>query len=316
VIDDDETLAHGVASLVDRVESRPMRNVELKSRDPDPARTLELALKLGASDEGEIEQRDTYFGGSRARVKLREQTPGEDELIAYRRPDDDEARVSDYLRVPVPDAAALKEALDAAYGTKVVVAKRRRLLLWENVRIHLDEVEGLGSYMELEGLVDGGDDGPARARVERLREELEIDAANLVAGSYSDLLLDTPAALLAAARAVMRHAHVPYSHFPVGAALRGAGGAIHAGANVENAAYPQGQCAEASAIGAMIAAGETRITAIAVVAQNLDVCPPCGGCRQRLSEFAAADTPVFIGSATTTLGELLPLSFGEAELKA
>jgi homotetrameric cytidine deaminase len=293
-----------------------MRNVELKSRDPDPARTLELALKLGASDEGEIEQRDTYFGGSRARVKLREQTPGEDELIAYRRPDDDEARVSDYLRVPVPDAAALKEALDAAYGTKVVVAKRRRLLLWENVRIHLDEVKGLGSYMELEGLVDGDDDGPARARVERLREELEIDAANLVAGSYSDLLLDTPAALLAAARAVMRHAHVPYSHFPVGAALRGAGGGIHAGANVENAAYPQGQCAEASAIGAMIAAGETRITAIAVVAQNLDVCPPCGGCRQRLSEFAAADTPVYIGSATTTLGELLPLSFGEAELNA
>jgi homotetrameric cytidine deaminase len=293
-----------------------MRNVELKSRDPDPARTLELALKLGASDEGEIEQRDTYFGGSRARVKLREQTPGEDELIAYRRPDDDAARVSEYLRVPVLDAAALKEALDAAYGTKVVVAKRRRLLLWDNVRIHLDEVEGLGSYMELEGLVDGDDDGPARERVERLREGLEIDAANLVARSYSDLLLDTPAALLAAARAVMRHAHVPYSHFPVGAALRGAGGGIHVGANVENAAYPQGQCAEASAIGALIAAGETRITAIAVVAQNLDVCPPCGGCRQRLSEFATADTPVFIGSATTTLGELLPLSFGEAELKA
>ena len=316
MIDDDETLAHGVASLVDSLGNRPMRNVELKSRDPDPARTLELALTLGASDEGEIEQRDTYFGGSRARVKLREQTPGEDELIAYRRPDDDDAQVSDYLRVPVPAAAALKEALDAAYGTKVVVAKRRRLLLWENVRIHLDQVEGLGSYMELEGLVDGDDDGPARERVERLRKELEIDDANLVAGSYSDLLLDSPAALLDAARAVMRHAHVPYSHFPVGAALRGAGGGIHTGANVENAAYPQGQCAEASAIGAMIAAGETRITAIAVVAQNLDVCPPCGGCRQRLSEFAAADTPVYIGSETTTLGELLPLSFGSPELNA
>ena len=114
----------------------------------------------------------------------------------------------------------------------------------------------------------------------------------------------------------MRHAHVPYSHFPVGAALRGAGGGIHVGANVENAAYPQGQCAEASAIGALIAAGETRITAVAVVAQNLDVCPPCGGCRQRLSEFAAADTPVYIGSETTTLGELLPLSFGAPELNA
>src|SRR3954454_942640 len=129
-----------------------MRNVELKSRDPDPDRTLDLALALGASDEGEIVQRDTYFDGSRARVKLREQTPGDDELIAYRRPDDDEARVSQYLRVAVPDAAALREALHAAYGTLVVVAKKRRLLVWENVRIHLDEVEGLGSYMELEAL--------------------------------------------------------------------------------------------------------------------------------------------------------------------
>jgi homotetrameric cytidine deaminase len=294
-----------------------MRNVELKSSDPDPARTLELALKLGASDEGEIAQRDTYFGGSRARVKLREQTPGEDELIAYRRPDGDDAKVSDYLRVEVTDAAALKEALDAAYGTKVVVAKKRRLLLWENVRIHLDEVEGLGAYMELEGLVDGDDDGPARERVQRLREALEIEDANLVSGSYSDLLADTPAALLEAARAVMRNAYVPYSHFPVGAALRGAGGGIHAAANVENAAYPQGQCAEASAIGAMVAAGETKITAIAVVAEKLDVCPPCGGCRQRLSEFAGPDTPVYLGDTmATTLGELLPLSFGEAELNA
>jgi homotetrameric cytidine deaminase len=294
-----------------------MRNVELKARDPDPARTLELARNLGASDEGEITQRDTYFGGARARVKLREQTPGEDELIAYRRPDDEQARVSEYLRVPVPDAAALKEALDAAYGTKVVVTKKRHLLLWESVRIHLDEVQGLGSYMELEGLVEGDDDGSARERVERLRKELEIDDANLVSGSYSDLLSDEATTLLDAARAVMHNAHVPYSHFPVGAALRGAGGGIHVAANVENAAYPQSQCAEASAIGAMVAAGETKITAIAVVAQNLDVCPPCGGCRQRLSEFAAPDTPVYIGdSVATTLGELLPLSFGEAELNA
>jgi homotetrameric cytidine deaminase len=294
-----------------------MRNVELKSRDPDPARTLELALALGATDEGEIVQRDTYFGASRARVKLREQEPGDDELIAYRRPDDDEARVSEYLRVAVPDAGALREALDTAYGTTVVVSKRRRLLLWENVRIHLDAVEGLGSYMELEALAPGDADlDPAREKVQRLRGELEIDDANLVAGSYSDLLLDTPAALLDAARAVMAHAHVPYSHFPVGAALRGANGGIHVGTNVENAAYPQSQCAEASAIGAMIAAGETRITAVAVVAENIDVCPPCGGCRQRLSEFAGPETPVYMGSATTTLGALLPESFGVAGLRS
>lgn len=316
MVDDDQTLAHGGLTLVDRVGSRPMRNVELKARDPDPARTLALALALGASDEGEIRQRDTYFGGSHARVKLREQTPGDDELIAYRRPDDDEARVSEYLRVPVPDAGALREALEAAYGTSVVVAKLRRLLLWENVRIHLDDVEGLGSYVELEGLVDGDDDGPARGRVERLRRELAIDDADLIAGSYSDLLLDTPAALVDAARAVMSHAYVPYSHFPVGAALRGAAGGIHVGANVENAAYPQSQCAEASAIGALVAAGETRITAIAVVARNVDLCPPCGGCRQRLSEFAGPDTPVYLGAETTTLGALLPQSFSHTELEA
>src|SRR3954469_12785386 len=183
-----------------------MRNVELKSRDPDPARTLELALALGASDEGEIVQRDTYFDGSRARVKLREQTPGDDELIAYRRPDDDGARVSEYLRVAVPGAAALREALDSAYGTRVVVAKRRRLLLWENVRIHLDEVEGLGSYVELEAVVpEGGDLEPEHAKVARLREELGLGEP--VAVSYSDLLRDGREALLEAARGVMAHAH-------------------------------------------------------------------------------------------------------------
>lgn len=293
-----------------------MRNVELKASDPDPARTLELARRLGASDEGEITQRDTYFGGSRARVKLREQTPGADELIAYRRADEADARVSEYLRVPVPDAAALKQALDAAYGAGVVVAKRRHLLLLENVRIHLDEVEGLGAYIELEAVVGDGDDIElSRERVARLRAALGVADANLVPGSYSDLLADTRSALLGAARAVMGNAHVPYSRFSVGAALRGAGGGIHAAANVENAAYPQSQCAEASAIGAMVAAGETRITAIAVVAEKLDACPPCGGCRQRLAEFAGPDTPVYLGdTVATTLGELLPLAFTKSEL--
>ncbi len=127
--------------------------------------------------------------------------------------------------------------------------------------------------------------------------------------------------LLAAADAVMRRAHVPYSSFPVGAALRGAGGAIHVGANVENASYSQTQCAEASAIGVMVAAGETRITAVAIVAEKLEHCPPCGGCRQRLSEFASADTPVFLGRPgaeplETTLGALLPLAFDSGALES
>jgi cytidine deaminase len=125
--------------------------------------------------------------------------------------------------------------------------------------------------------------------------------------------------LLAAAERVMRRAHAPYSNFKVGAALLGAEGTIHLGANVENASYSQAQCAEASAIGAMIAAGETRIAAIAIVAERVEHCPPCGGCRQRLSEFADPTTPVYLGRPgseplATTLGELLPLQFGSKDL--
>ncbi len=299
-----------------------MRNVELKSRDPDPARTLERALALGAEDHGEITQRDTYFARAHGRVKLREQTPGDDELIAYRRPDDAQARTSEYTRAAIPDAAALREALDAAYGTLVVVSKRRRLLIWDGVRIHLDDVDGLGAHLEFEAVAaDDSDLSVENAKIDRLRRELEVDDADLISSSYSDLLLDAPQTLLAAADAAMRNAHAPYSEFPVGAALRGASGAIYAAANVENAAYPQSQCAEASAIGAMVAGGDTRITEIAVVAAKVERCPPCGGCRQRLSEFADPDTPVHLGRpggsvTTVTLGELLPLSFGAEELEA
>ncbi len=306
-----------------------MRNVELKARDPDPARTLERALALGADDRGEIRQRDTYFVAARGRLKLREQETGGsplwDELIEYSRADSTDARTSTYLRVPVADAASLRDALDAAYGTLVTVTKRRRVLRWEGVRIHLDEVDGLGSYLEIEAVADADSDLTAEHnKVERLRAELGIEGSDLVATSYSDLVLgagDVAAAdarsadeLLRAAEAVMRNAHAPYSHFPVGAALRAPDGSIHVGGNVENASYPQGQCAETSAIGALHAAGHTHIVEVAVVAERMEFCPPCGGCRQRLAEFASADTPVHLGRPagprrTTTVGELLPLAF-------
>jgi cytidine deaminase len=121
--------------------------------------------------------------------------------------------------------------------------------------------------------------------------------------------------LFAAARAVLANAYAPYSRYRVGAALRAPDGSVHAGANVENAAYPQGQCAEASAIGVLVAAGHTAFTEAAVVSDGGDVAVPCGGCRQRLSEFAGADVPIHLGDAeavrrTVTLGELLPLAFG------
>lgn len=120
--------------------------------------------------------------------------------------------------------------------------------------------------------------------------------------------------LLEAARKAFERAYAPYSGFKVGAALRASSGAIYSGANVENAAFPIGNCAEASAIAAMIAAGERRIEEVALVAGGERLCTPCGGCRQRLAEFAGADLEIHIGSPdghrqTLTLGALLPHGF-------
>ncbi len=111
-------------------------------------------------------------------------------------------------------------------------------------------------------------------------------------------------------------AYAPYSRFSVGASLRGAEGGMYAGCNVENGAYPNSQCAEAGAIAAMIVAGERRIAEVVIVGPEGTLCTPCGSCRQRLHEFADADTPVHIGDSTgiqlsTTLGELLPFAFNE-----
>jgi homotetrameric cytidine deaminase len=298
-------------------------NVELKAIDRDPEATAARIAALGAVPTGVLEQHDTYFPARHGRLKLRREGSGAAaELIAYRRPDDAEASQSEYVLAPVSDPDALAEALDAGLGSVVVVSKRRRLFMWDGVRIHLDEVENLGAFIEFEAVLpDAGDLEAAQAKLERLRTELEIDDDALVAVGYADLLLDGPQALLRAADAAMRHAYAPYSHFKVGAALRGRSGAIYAGANVENVAYPQGQCAEASALGALVAAGESAITAVAVVAERLDICPPCGGCRQRLAEFGGPETPVHMGRPgaephAATLGELLPGSFGREALQA
>ena len=125
--------------------------------------------------------------------------------------------------------------------------------------------------------------------------------------------------LLDAAMAVRDHAYAPYSKFKVGAAVRAASGAVYVGCNVENVAYPEGTCAEAGAIAAMVAAGETRLSEIAVVAASEMPVPPCGGCRQKLAEFGSADTPVLLATTAgatmqTTIGDLLPGSFAASHL--
>ncbi|HEX2886682.1 cytidine deaminase [Vineibacter terrae] len=125
--------------------------------------------------------------------------------------------------------------------------------------------------------------------------------------------------MIALARQAMVRAHAPYSRFAVGAVLRGANGRLYAGCNVENAAYPEGWCAEASAIAAMVMDGERRIVEALVMGAGEALVTPCGGCRQRLREFATDTLPIHVcGPAglrrTVTLGELLPLSFGPDNL--
>ena len=127
-------------------------------------------------------------------------------------------------------------------------------------------------------------------------------------------------ALFEAAKAAQARAYAPYSKFKVGAALRTPSGATYAGCNVENAAYPQGACAEAAAIAAMILAGEARIAEILVIGDGTSLCTPCGGCRQRIREFAEAATPVHVAGpegvrASFTLEALLPHSFGPEHLR-
>lgn len=135
-------------------------------------------------------------------------------------------------------------------------------------------------------------------------------------------MTDPAPALFTAAAASRQQAHAPYSGFKVGAAIRAESGRIHAGCNVENAAYPQGQCAEATAIGLMVAAGDRRIMEIVVVGGEAGagiLCTPCGGCRQRIREFASPDTPIHVYDAggyrqSFTLDQLLPFSFGPDNL--
>jgi len=120
------------------------------------------------------------------------------------------------------------------------------------------------------------------------------------------------------ARSILAQAYAPYSNYAVGAAIRTPSGEIYSGCNVENAAYPLGNCAEASAIAAMIAGGEREIAEVFVMTNGDTPGTPCGGCRQRLAEFASTDIQVHCGLlsgevATYTLGELLPFAFSLTE---
>jgi predicted adenylyl cyclase CyaB len=167
----------------------PYRNFELKARNPDLAAAHSAVSRLGARPAGVEFQTDTYFPVAHGRLKLREIEGKPAVLIAYDRPDRSEARLSAYHLVPVVDAPVLKAALAAALGVRGQVQKRRDIYLWHNVRIHLDEVAGLGTFIEVEAVLSSDEDEiQAPSRLAQLCHELAILPANRVASSYAELL--------------------------------------------------------------------------------------------------------------------------------
>jgi predicted adenylyl cyclase CyaB len=170
--------------------STARRNVELKVRLRDLSHARKLAVELSGGPPQELRQADTYYRCAQGRLKLRQFAGGSAELIAYTRPNENAPRLSQYSLAPVTDAEKLHEALGAALGVLVVVNKVRELSIYKNVRIHLDEVEGLGTFLEFEAVLDSqsrDEDGEPRVRELSARFQLRPD--DLLAESYSDMLL-------------------------------------------------------------------------------------------------------------------------------
>ncbi len=166
-----------------------MRNLEFKARLADPEAALTRALALGAERAADLRQTDTYFGVANGRLKLRETAGREAELIHYERDESSNRRGSDYGRVPLAEPAALRELMGRALGVSAVVRKRRQLLLLDTTRIHLDNVEGLGDFLEIEvPVTDPSAEADAAARLESLIARLGLDRAEGIRASYADLI--------------------------------------------------------------------------------------------------------------------------------
>ncbi len=173
-----------------RLVANPRRNIELKAIDPDPAHSLEICHALGAQDEGMLWQRDTYFNVSTGGLKLREQQPGRAHLIQFERPDEPQQRESRYRIIETDDPQTLLAALAAAVGVNIAVTKLRHLFLWQNVRIHLDDVERLGTFIELEAVAPADSDlRNEHELVEQLRDALSITDDRLSATGYAQQLV-------------------------------------------------------------------------------------------------------------------------------
>jgi predicted adenylyl cyclase CyaB len=166
-----------------------MRNIELKARCPDLARAEAVCRRLGAELQWTRRQTDVYFRVPDGRLKLRTESPGEAVLVSYHRPDVAAARDSLYEVTPVANANETLASLAEQHGILARVEKTRTLYLLDNVRIHLDSVDGLGTFIEFEAVMGPGhDDGEAQALIERLRRELGIAEDDLLSGSYGDMM--------------------------------------------------------------------------------------------------------------------------------
>jgi len=165
------------------------RNIEIKARIASVEALLPRARALADGPAQTLLQDDTFFPVTHGRLKLRAFADGAAELIHYQRPDTGQAKASDYVRVPVADPAALREALTRGLGVLGRVRKQRLLLLAGPTRIHLDRVEGLGDFMELEVVMrEGQPDAEGMALAEALMRELGLADATRIAGAYLDLL--------------------------------------------------------------------------------------------------------------------------------
>ncbi len=165
-----------------------MRNIEIKCRCEDLDIVRRRAEDLGARDAGILVQADTFYQAPLARLKLRDFGDGTGELISYHRPDTQETRASDYLITHTKEPARLAAVLRDALGEAGAVRKRRRLYLLEHTRIHLDQVQGLGNFVELETVLSGQTEAEARAGTERIAGGLGLRPEDRVAVAYVDLL--------------------------------------------------------------------------------------------------------------------------------
>jgi len=167
----------------------PSRNIELKARVSSLADLEPIARRMAGERHEVKEQLDTYFVVPHGRLKLREIDGRTAQLIAYSRADAASARPSDYVLVPIADAEGLKQALGASLGVRAAVRKRRKIYFYRNVRIHLDEVDGLGTFLEFEAVLDEHNDAAAgHTLLAELTRQFGLAAKDRVESSYVDLV--------------------------------------------------------------------------------------------------------------------------------